>query len=176
MVSNWLIAIMSRSKNGRSLTEQLIDADLVIASAACWDFLFSKKSVEEIMRSRRKKPLLIIDIAVPRNFEPSVNEIEDVYLYSIDELSQVAEQNRKTRQDDIAAGLAIIEKNADDFIEWFNAQRPRPFDRADEGKIQSNQPKRTGAVFGQNRPERIIQRVGQIDGRANCKQAAALRN
>ncbi len=105
-----------------TLTEQLIGTDLVIASAACWDFLFSKKSVEEIMRNRRQKPLLIIDIAVPRNFEPSVNEVEDVYLYSIDELSQVAEQNRKMRQDDIAAGLAIIEKNADDFIEWFNAR------------------------------------------------------
>ena len=104
------------------LAGQLIGTDLVIASAVCWDFLFSKKSVEEIMRSRRNKPLLIIDIAVPRNFEPSVNEIEDVYLYSIDELSQVAEQNLKARQDDIAAGLAIIKKSTDDFMEWFNAR------------------------------------------------------
>ena len=104
-----------------SLTDRLKDADLVVASATCWDFLFSRKSVEEIMLGRRQKPLLIIDIAVPRNFETSVNEIEDVYLYSIDELSRVAEQTRKIRQDDIAAGLAIIEKNADDFIEWFNA-------------------------------------------------------
>lgn len=133
-----------RIEKWETLTEQLNDADLVIASAGGWDFLFSKSKLEETMRGRRRKPLLIIDIAVPRNFEPSVNEIEDVYLYSIDELSQVAEQNLKAREDDIATGLAIIEKSADDFMEWFNArdlgpligQMKEKFDQISQGELE----------------------------------------
>jgi len=143
-----------------TLTEQLIDTDLVIASTGCWDFLFSRESVEEIMRRRRRKPLLIIDIAVPRNFEPSVNEIEDVYLYSIDELSQVAEQNRKMREDDIAAGLAIIEKNADDFIEWFNARDLGPL---------IGQMKEKFIQIGQNELEQFLAKTGQ---NALCNKSA----
>ncbi len=104
------------------IAEQLGDSDIVIASAGGQDFLFGRKQLEEVMRGRRQKPLLIIDIAVPRNFEPSINEIEDVYLYSVDDLSRVVEQNRKMREEDIAAGLEIIEKNTDDFMEWFNAR------------------------------------------------------
>jgi glutamyl-tRNA reductase len=144
------------------LTEQLIDTDLVIASAGCWDFLFSKKMVEQAMRGRRSKPLLIIDIAVPRNFEPSVNEIEDVYLYSIDELSQVAEQNRRMREDDIAAGLAIIGKSADDFIEWFNARDLGPL---------IGQMKEKFVQIGQNELEQFLAENGQS---ALCNESAKM--
>ena len=143
-----------------ALAEQLIDADLVIASAACWNFLFNKKSVEDVMCKRRNRPLLIIDIAVPRNFEPSVNEIEDVYLYSIDELSQVAEQNRKMREDDIAAGLAIIEKNADNFIEWFNARDLGPL---------IGQMKEKFVQIGQNELEQFLAQSGHS---ALCSESA----
>jgi len=112
------------------LQKQLNSANIVIASAAVQDFLFTKDSFKEIMDSRRKaargvtpgSALLIIDIAVPRNFEPSVNEIENVYLYSIDELSDVAEQNRKAREEDIAKGLQIIRESVADFMDWFGAR------------------------------------------------------
>jgi radical SAM protein with 4Fe4S-binding SPASM domain len=75
-----------------------------------------------MMRRRKKGPLLIIDVAVPRNFAPSVNKIEDVYLYSIDALSEVAEQNRKARGDDIAMGLQIINENISSYMNWFEAR------------------------------------------------------
>ena len=111
------------------LQEQLMGANIAIASAAVKDYLFTKDSFKEIMDRRRKAPrgvptgsaLLIIDIAVPRNFESSVNEIEDVYLYSVDDLSIVVGENRSAREKDIAIGMQIVRKSVDDFMDWFGA-------------------------------------------------------
>jgi glutamyl-tRNA reductase len=100
----------------------LAGANIIIASATVQDYLFSKDRFEEIMKRRRQGPLLIIDIAVPRNFEPSVNEIEEVYLYSVDELSEVAEQNRKAREEDVCKGMEIVYENVAEFMEWFGGK------------------------------------------------------
>jgi len=110
------------ARRWEELAEQLIGANIAIASAAVQDYLFRKDSFEEMMDNRREGALLVIDIAVPRNFEPSVNEIEDVYLYSIDDLSDVVEQNRKARQDDIAKGMQIVHQNVTEFMDWFSAR------------------------------------------------------
>jgi glutamyl-tRNA reductase len=126
------------------LTEQLIDANIAIASAATQDYLFKKNSFKKIISGRRGGSLLIIDIAVPRNFEPSVNEIEDVYLYSVDELSEVAEQNRKAREKDIAKGMHIIYEEVGDFMDWFRTRDLGPligqlkekFDRITQDELE----------------------------------------
>ena len=66
--------------------------------------------------------MLIIDIAVPRNFDPAINELEEVYLYSVDDLAEVAEQNRKARERDMARGMQIVAESAAEFMEWFGAR------------------------------------------------------
>ena len=101
---------------------EITASDIVIASAAVQDYLFNKDTFKTITGNRRKGALLIIDIAVPRNFAPSINEIEEVYLYGIDELSDVAEQNRKAREDCIAKGRQIVRENVDDFMDWFSTR------------------------------------------------------
>jgi len=105
-----------------SLAGKLSEANIAIASAAVGDYLYSRKDFAERVRRRRNNALLIIDVAVPRNFDPAINKIEDVYLYSIDELACVAEQNRKARENDITSGLEIIYENAADFMDWFKAR------------------------------------------------------
>ncbi|HEX40648.1 MAG TPA: glutamyl-tRNA reductase [Phycisphaerales bacterium] len=105
-----------------SLAQGLSEANIAIASAAVQDYLYTRRDFAERVKRRRNNTLLIIDVAVPRNFDPAINKIEDVYLYSIDELAYVAEQNRKTREDDITAGLEIIYENAADFMDWFKAR------------------------------------------------------
>jgi glutamyl-tRNA reductase len=148
------------------LHKELMTSNIAIASAAVKDYLFTKGSFKGIMDKRRKAPrgvphsgaLLIIDIAVPRNFEPSVNEIEDVYLYSIDDLSNVAEENRIARQKDIVRGMKIVRESVDDFMEWFGALEIGPL--IGRMKEQFNQ-------ISQNEMERFF--VGKRQD-ASCKE------
>ncbi|GAI36879.1 unnamed protein product, partial [marine sediment metagenome] len=95
---------------------QLISANIAIASAMVQDYLFRKDPFKKIMDTRRGSTLLIIDIAVPRNFEPSINKLDGVYLYSVDDLSEVVEQNLKARERDIARGMEIVFENVTDFM------------------------------------------------------------
>ncbi len=118
------------ARKWEQLEEQLIGANIAITSASVQDCLFDKESFKEITVRRKQArrwlggqaPILIIDIAVPRNFEPDVNELEDVYLYGIDDLAQVVERNRKARERDIARGMEIVRDNEADFMEWFGAK------------------------------------------------------
>ena len=104
------------------LNERLIEADIAIASAAAQDYLFRKEPFRKILTGRKKGALLLIDIAVPRNIDPAVNEIEDVYLYSIDDLSEVTRQNRQAREENISKGMQIVYDNVADFMDWFGAR------------------------------------------------------
>jgi glutamyl-tRNA reductase len=113
-------------KKWEDISEHLKDADIVISSASVKDYLYTKESFKIAVSGRKKRSLLLIDIAVPRNIEPSVNEIEDVYLYSIDDLSAVVEQNLKIREKDIAEGMNIIHKEADIFMEWLQSMEIGP--------------------------------------------------
>jgi len=110
------------ARKWEELEEKLLGTNILIASAATQDYLFKKSSFKKIMKRRRQAALLVIDIAVPRNFEPTVNEMEDVYLYSVDDLAEVVEQNRKASEEDIAKGMQIIHENVADFMDWFRAR------------------------------------------------------
>ena len=116
------------------------------------DYLFNKNTFKTIIGNRRKGTLLIVDIAVPRNFDPSINEIEDVYLYSIDELSSVAEQNRKAREDGIAKGRQIVRENVNDFMDWFSTR--------DIGPLIGQMKEKFGQI-GRKELERFFVEVGQ---------------
>ena len=135
------ITIVNRSYNrGKNIAERrgikankwnelnnlLVEADIVIASASTQDYLFKKSSFQKIMNNRQKKPLLIIDIAVPRDFEPEIDTIENVHLYSVDELSEVAKKNRKARESDISKGMQIIYESVHEFMDWFGTREVGP--------------------------------------------------
>jgi len=102
------------------LGKLLAGADIVVAAATTDKALFDRESCRGFMAKRRKGALLVIDIAVPRNFNPDVNEIEDIYLYSIDDLAQVVAGNRQARLTDVEKGKAIISQNVDYFMDWFD--------------------------------------------------------
>ncbi len=104
------------------LNEQVRRANIVISSVTSRDYLYNRASIDAIVGRRAKGALLVIDVGVPRNFEPTVGEIEGVHLYSVDELKEVAEQNLKAREGDIAGGMEIVYDNAAGFMEWFHAK------------------------------------------------------
>jgi glutamyl-tRNA reductase len=101
--------------NWSDLKPAMQQVDIIVAAAATDDYLFDKSFVE----SNRTGPLLIIDIAVPRNFHPDVGKLEDVYLYSIDDLGQVVQDNIQARQEDIGQAREIIADNVESFMDWF---------------------------------------------------------
>ncbi len=146
------------ARHWEELVTQLTGANVAIASAATQDYLFKKDSFKKIMDNRRDRALLIIDIAVPRNFEPSVNEIENVYLYSIDELSEVAKQNRKAREEDIAKGMQIVYENVIEFTDWFKVRDIGPL---------IGQMREKFAEIGQSELKRFFVGVRQ---EASCKE------
>ncbi len=139
------------------LNEQLIEANIAIASASTQDYLFTKESFKEIARRRKTGALLIVDIAVPMNFEPAINDIEDVYLYSVDDLSQVVEKNRQARRRDVARGMEIVSENVGEFMDWFGAKDVGPL----IGKM-----KEQFAQIGRNELEQFF--VGARED-ASCK-------
>jgi len=109
-----------------TLDEHLAEADIVVASAGGQDYLFSKAAFKKVLGRRRKGAVLVIDIAVPRNFEPTVNEIDNVYLYSVDDLAAVVEHNVKLRREEVDGAVEIICEKTADFMDWLGLSQIGP--------------------------------------------------
>lgn len=90
--------------------------DIVISSTSAPHYILDRARLEPLMHRRRNRPLLLIDIAVPRDIEPEVNFLENVYLYNIDDLQAIAEDYLKQRKDEIARCEAIIADKAQALI------------------------------------------------------------
>ncbi|MEH6358870.1 MAG: glutamyl-tRNA reductase [Pseudomonadales bacterium] len=94
------------------IPEQLRDADIVIASTASQLPILGKGAVERALKTRKHRPMYMVDIAVPRDIEPEVGELSDVYLYSVDDLKQVIDENLKSRQNAAQEAEAFVELGA----------------------------------------------------------------
>ena len=80
--------------------------------------LITRESVSAWMKMRHERPLFMIDIALPRNIEASVNGVDNVYLYNIDDLKEMARLNVEARQSQIEECSALIQKQTQHFMEW----------------------------------------------------------
>jgi glutamyl-tRNA reductase len=87
--------------------------DIVISSTSAPHYILDRARLEPLMKLRRNRPLLLVDIAVPRDIEPEVNFLENVYLYNIDDLQAIADQYLKQRQEEVARCEAIIREKAE---------------------------------------------------------------
>ncbi len=93
-------------------------ADIVVASTASPHPLLGRDTVSQALRRRKRRPMLIVDLAVPRDVDPAVADLEDVYLYSIDDLQQIISENMRSRQDAAAQAEEIIDTQVDRFGNW----------------------------------------------------------
>ena len=93
----------------------LHEVDVIISSTSAPHFVIKADLMQEVMRRRRWQPMLVIDIAVPRDVEPAVNAIEGVYLYDIDALQQIADEGRRQREQQLRLCEAIIEQQLQKF-------------------------------------------------------------
>ncbi len=107
-----------------ALTElgtHLPEADIVISSTASPIPVLGKGTVERALKARRHRPVFMVDIAVPRDIEPEVAELDDVYLYTVDDLKDVVEDGLRSRQAAAAAAREIIEFHATEFLAWLRS-------------------------------------------------------
>jgi glutamyl-tRNA reductase len=97
---------------------ELEHADVVVASTSSQGYVLSAQQVQRAMRRRRGQPVFFIDIAVPRDIDPAVNEIEGCYLYDIDDLERVVAESVAGRREEAVRAEAIVSEEADDFRAW----------------------------------------------------------
>ena len=98
------------------LQKALIEADIVLCSAAAEHFLVTRSQIQEIAGARRQKPLFLIDISVPRNLDPRIGELENVYLYDIDDLQEIASANLQMRLNELQTCSEIVEREMNGFL------------------------------------------------------------
>jgi glutamyl-tRNA reductase len=97
---------------------QLLEADIVISSTAAPGYVITHDQVKGSMKKRRNRPLFFIDIAVPRDVEPEVNDLENVYAYDIDDLKGIIQMNRGQREEEAIKAERIVEEEVIKFEQW----------------------------------------------------------
>ncbi len=98
------------------------DADLIVSSTAARGYIIDREAMRRVVRSRRRKPVFMIDLAVPRDIEPAIADLEDIYLYSIDDLRHVVAENLKLREEAARQAEVLIETQAQEFARWLESR------------------------------------------------------
>ena len=105
------------------LDRSLSEADLLIASTGAPHYVVTRERLERVMRTRRGRPLLLVDIAVPRDIEPSCDQLDNAYLYNIDDLQQVVSENLSRRHKEVKKVLDIIHNESSEFFKDLDARK-----------------------------------------------------
>ncbi len=100
------------------LEPQLLTADVLLSSTGSATYLLTREQVKVVMRRRKQRPLFMIDIGVPRDLEPSINDLDNVYLYNIDDLKEVVEENRERRQESAIQAERLVTAETLKFMDW----------------------------------------------------------
>ncbi|MFC1943228.1 glutamyl-tRNA reductase [Chloroflexota bacterium] len=119
-------ALGGTSVDMNNLGSELRTAHLVITCAGAPQRILDVPRMKEAMITRPELPLVIIDIAVPRNTEPSVGQIDNVFLYDIDDLTEISDRNRWQREGEIQAAMEIIATEIDRFTSWWQTLEVKP--------------------------------------------------
>jgi glutamyl-tRNA reductase len=106
--------------------EETSQADLVIVSTGADEPVLTRKQIAQAMHARPSKPLLVVDLGVPRNVEPSAVKVENVFLHTIDSLDLLIQRNLKKRREELPRAEEIIEQELTHFRAWFRALGAEP--------------------------------------------------
>lgn len=103
------------------IADHLAEADIVISSTASTTHVLKQSTVKQAIKIRKHRPMFMVDIAVPRDIEPSVGELADVYLYSVDDLNEVIQEGIRSRQQAAHQAEEIIDTQVMHFVGWLNS-------------------------------------------------------
>lgn len=162
------------------LPEYLPKVDLVFSATSSTTPIFEKDLLEQALKQRNNHPIFMVDLAVPRDFASDVANLEKAYLYTIDDLKAIVEENRQFRKDAALKAEGIIHFHAEHFMQWFRAQahldwlkhyRQQSFETRDEMLHHSLLALKKGES-----PELIIQRLAyQLTNKLIHQPTMALR-
>ncbi len=108
------------------ILELLQRVDIVIASTGAPGYILSRRTAEGVIAARRNRPIFLVDIAVPRNIDPGINAVDNMFVYDIDDLQQVAAANLKQRHNEAAAAERIVDEEVDKVLRRMLANDAAP--------------------------------------------------
>lgn len=114
---------LAKEFNGKAVKfeeflNELIHTDIVICSTGAPTYVLHKEQMQKVMKERKHKPVFIFDISVPRNIDPEINKIDNVYLYDVDDLQEVVDTNILERKKEAEKAEKIIDEEVDKFEKW----------------------------------------------------------
>jgi glutamyl-tRNA reductase len=112
-------ALQAKAIPWEAFPEHLVYTDIVLSSTSAPHPILHPAMVREAIRARRSRPMFLIDIAVPRDVDPAVNTLENVFLYDIDDLHNVVQENRRERQRAALAAEELVWQEVRQFEQWF---------------------------------------------------------
>ena len=147
------------------LPENLARFDIVVSCTASTLPIIGLGMVERALKARRHRPMFIVDLAVPRDVEPEVALLDDVYVYTVDDLGRIVQTGSETRQAAVAQAEAIIESRVRDFEGWLRARRAVPViqglrQRADEMRAHELERARRRLAAGDS-PDAVLEQLSQ---------------
>ena len=104
------------------IDERLADADIIISSTASPLPIIGKGMVERALKARRNQPMLLVDIAVPRDIEPEVGKLANAYLYSVDDLHAIIQSNLAQRKAAAVQAESIVQQESTNFMAWLRSR------------------------------------------------------
>ncbi len=112
------------------VAERLAEFDIVVSCTASQLPIIGLGLVERAVRLRRHRPIFMVDLAVPRDVEVEVGELDDVFLYTVDDLAQIVESGLESRQSAVVDAEAIVDGRVEDFLQWLQTRESVPVIRA----------------------------------------------
>jgi glutamyl-tRNA reductase len=114
---------LAQEFNGRPVKfeefiHEMVHADIIICSTGAPDYILRKNEMHKVMKDRKQRQVFLIDISVPRNIDPEINGLENVYLYNIDDLQGVVDANVFERQKEAEKAEEIVEEEIETFLKW----------------------------------------------------------
>ncbi|MDT8859497.1 glutamyl-tRNA reductase [Alkalihalobacillus sp. MEB130] len=111
---------LGQARPFEELQQALAEADVLISSTGARDFVITKDMMRGSMKKRKGRPLFMVDIAVPRDLDPTISDFDDVYLYDIDDLQNIVEANLAERKREAEKIEIMVEAEIDEFKQWLN--------------------------------------------------------
>ncbi len=132
---------LAEKLNGQALTlqqlpERIHEFDIVISCTASTLPLIGKGMIERALKLRKHRPMFMVDLAVPRDIEAEVGELDDVFLYSLDSLGRVIEQNLEARGAEVGAAEEIVSRHTEEFMRWLSSRTAVPVIQQLRGKAE----------------------------------------